>query len=58
MEGKGFSFHSFRRLGASFAFNNHVSLQDTKVHGVWFSVEVWRYLISDHSNTTQVPLAF
>ena len=53
-----FSFHSFRRSGASFAFNHHVSLQDIKSHGTWTSDSVWRYLVEDPSAVSSVALAF
>ena len=38
------SFHSFRRSGATFAFNHNVPLQDIKHHGTWTSDCVWRYV--------------
>ena len=52
------SFHSFRRSGASYVFNNHVRLQDIKSHGTWTSDSVWRYLLQDPSTTSSVALAF
>ena len=58
LQDRGFTFHSFRRSGASFAFNKQVGLQDIKVHGTWSSDAVWRYLVSDQSNISQVPVAF
>ena len=39
----GFTFHSFRRSGATFAFNNNVALQNIQRHGTWTSDCVWRY---------------
>ena len=39
-----FSFHSFRRSGATFAFNNDVTLQNIQRHGTWTSDCVWRYI--------------
>ena len=52
------TFHSFRRSGASYVFNNHVRLQDIKSHGTWTSDSVWRYLLQDPSYTSSVALAF
>ena len=40
----GFTFHSFRRSGATFAFNNDVALQNIQRHGTWTSDCVWRYI--------------
>ena len=58
LQSKGFTFHSFRRSGASFAFNHQVSLQDIKSHGTWSSDAVWRYLVADETKASQVPLTF
>ena len=44
-----FTFHSFRRYGATFAYNSHVPLQQIKRHGTWSSDCVWRYIQADHS---------
>ena len=52
------TFHSFRRSGASYVFNNHVRLQDIKSHGTWTSDSVWRYLLQDPSSTSSVAHAF
>ena len=38
------TFHSFRRSGATFAFNHNVSLQEIQRHGIWTSDCVWRYI--------------
>ena len=38
------TFHSFRRSGATFAFNHNVPLQDIQRHGTWTSDCVWRYV--------------
>ena len=44
-----FAFHSFRRSGATFAYNSHVPIQQIKRHGTWSSECVWRYIQADHS---------
>ena len=43
-----FTYHSFRRSGATFAYNAHVPIQQIKRHGTWSSECVWRYIQSDH----------
>ena len=53
-----YSFHTFRRSGASFVFNKHVSLQNIKSHGTWISDSVWRYLVQDPSSSSAVAPAF
>ena len=44
-----FTFHSFRRSGATFAYNSHVPIQQIKLHGTWFSECVWHYIQAYHS---------
>ena len=38
-------FHSLRRSGACWAFDNNMELDHIKVHGGWKSDAIWRYLI-------------
>ena len=40
----GFTFHTFWRSGATFAFNNNVALQNIQRHGTWTLDCVWRYI--------------
>ena len=47
------TFHSFRRSGATLAFNSSVPLQDIQSHGTWTSECVWSYITQDH-NASQV----
>lgn len=42
------TFHSFRRAGATAAFNNNVHLQHIQTHGGWRSSAVWTYLKNSH----------
>ena len=37
-----FTFHDFRRSGATFAFNSNVPIQEIKCHGTWSSDCVWQ----------------
>ena len=45
-----FTFHDFRRSGATFAFNAHIPIQDIKRDGTWSSECVCRYIQSDHTS--------
>ncbi len=51
------TFHTFRRSGASFAFQNKVPIQDIQSHGTWSSDAVWTY-IQPSLVDTAVPKAF
>ena len=58
MSQAGITFHSFRRSGATFAFNANVPMQNIKSHGTWTSNAVWRYITQDHNTSEQVARAF
>ena len=47
----GHGFHSFRRSGAIFEFDNNIPLQNIMAHGLWRSSSVWTYL----QNASQAP---
>ena len=53
-----FSFHTFRRTGASLAFNNNVPLEAIKHQGTWSSDSVWTYIHQDHALQNQVSQTF
>ena len=53
-----FTFHSFRRSGATLAFNSHVPLLDIKWHGSWSSDCVWTYIKQDHTMGENVADSF
>ena len=55
---KFYTFHAFRRSGATLAYRAHVPTQDIKDHGTWTSNCVWRYIQSDESRGAQVAQAF
>ena len=40
----GHGFHTFRRSGATLAYNNNIQLQHIMAHGLWRSAAVWTYL--------------
>ena len=56
--GPGYTFHTFRRSGATFAFNNNVSLQNIQKHGTWTSDCVWRYVTDTVNAGEQVADMF
>ena len=55
---KHYSFHAFRRSGASLAFNSNVDLDKIKQHGSWKSEAVWVYLNSTPKAASMVPTTF
>ena len=52
------TFQSFRRSGASFAFNHNVPLQDIQRHGTWTSDCAWRYVVDSTDAGAQVADTF
>ena len=53
-----FTFHDFRRSGATFAYQSHIPMQEIKRHGTWSSDCVWGYIQSDHSSGESLADAF
>ena len=51
------TFHSFRRSGATFAFNHSVNIQNIQAHGAWRSQAIWTYL-TKAQGTARVASAF
>ena len=45
-----FTFHDFRRSGATFAYHSHIPIQEIRRHGTLSSGCVWGYIQSDHSS--------
>ena len=56
--GPGYTFHTFRRSGTTFAFNNNVSLQNIQKHGTGTSDCVWRYITDTVNAGEQVSDMF
>ena len=54
----GFSFHTFRRSGATFVFDHNVSIQNIMIHGSWRSSAVWIYLQNASIAPSVVPQTF
>ena len=51
-------FHTFRRSGATFAFDHSVPLQNIMSHGLWKSSAVWTYLQNASVAPSLVPSTF
>ena len=58
LQGSGYTLHTFRRSGATFAFNNNVDLQNIQRQGTWTSDCVWRYITDDANAGDQVAEMF
>ena len=55
---KHFTFHDFRRSGATWAFRHGISIQDIQAQGTWSSQSVWRYIQLPPSATATVASSF
>ena len=54
----GHGFHTFRRSGATLAFDNNVQLQHIMAHGLWRSSAVWTYLQNASLAPSIIPSTF
>ena len=54
----GHGFHTFRRSGATFAFDNNIPLQNIMAHGLWRSSAVWTYLQNASQAASIIPSTF
>ena len=54
IDNTGLTFHTFRRSGASFAFQNNVPVHEIKKHGTWAGDSVWRYIVQDACTSDKV----
>ena len=55
---KPHGFHTFRRSGATFAFDHNVALQDTMAHGLWRSAAIWTNLQNASQAASIIPQTF
>ena len=55
---RGHGFHTFRRSGATLAFDNNISLQNIMSHGLWRSSAVWTYLQNSSTAPSVIPTTF
>ena len=53
-----FTFHTFRRSGATLAYNSDIPVQKIKHHGSWTSECVWRYIQQDQTMGEHVASTF
>ena len=58
LDPKVYTFHSFRRSGASLAFNHDVDLNKIKQHGNWKSDAIWTYLRNTPKAASTIPTTF
>ena len=56
LQNDGYTFHTFRRSGVSWAYNHGVPMEAIKSQGTWMSDTVWRY-IHAHSPTSSALLS-
>ena len=54
----GHGFHTFRRSGATLAYDNNVQLQHIMAHGLWRSSAVWTYLQNASLAPSVIPTTF
>ena len=55
---QGHGFHTFRRSGATLAYDNNVQLQHIMAHGLWRSSAVWTYLQNASMAPSIIPATF
>ena len=51
-------FHTFRRSGATFAFDHNVALRNIMAHGLWRSSAIWTYLQNASQAASIIPQTF
>ena len=51
-------FHTFRRSGATLAYDNNIQLQHIMAHGLWRSAAVWTYLQNASLAPSIIPTTF
>ena len=54
----GHGFHTFRRSGATLAYDNNIQLQHIMAHGLWRSAAVWTYLQNASLAPSIIPTTF
>ena len=52
-----FGFHSFRKTGATLAFDADTPLDSIKMQGLWSSDAIWSYISHHTSHSLHFPLA-
>ena len=51
-------FHTFRRSGATLAYDNNIQLQHVMAHSLWRSAAVWTYLQNASLAPSIIPTTF
>ena len=54
----GHGFHTFRRSGATLAFDNNIKIQNIMSHGLWKSSAIWTYLENASQAPSIIPTTF
>ena len=58
LPGNFYTFHAFRRSGASLAYEADIPVKEIKEHGTWASDSVWRYIQPSQTAGQQVSQKF
>ena len=58
LQNDGYTFHTFRRSGASWAYNHGVPMEAIKSQGTWVSDTVWRYIHAQSPASSALLTAF
>ena len=53
-----YTFHSFRKSGATLAYNSKVPVHQIKEHGSWSSACIWSYINKHHTNGEHIASTF
>ena len=53
-----YTFHSFRRSGASLAFDYDIQFEKIQQHGGWSSDAIWTYLHNTPKSASTIPTTF
>ena len=58
LDNTAFSFHTFRRSGATLANNLDIPIEHIKIHGTWQSDSVYTYIIDDPQRASAIAASF
>ena len=58
LQNDGYIVYTFRRSGASWAYNDGVPMEAMKSQGTWVSDTVWRYIHAHSPTSSDLLLAF
>ena len=58
LQNEGYTFHTFRRSGASWAYNHGVPMEAIKNQGTWTSDTIWHYIHAHSPDSSALLSAF